>query len=103
MQINWKKVLHNIEDPNICPHCHVRVNPHFKGHYICLDDNERYELISIWLCSNVDCDRIFVGQHSLTNNDFQLDRFLNGLTKGPEWPKPILDLKITIEDNEGKK
>jgi hypothetical protein len=102
MRINWKQHLYEIEDPNVCPHCHVRVNPHFQKHFICVDDDDEYELISIWICSNAECNRVFIGQHSLTNNTFKLIRFLNGLPKGPEWPKPVADLNIKIEGAEGK-
>jgi hypothetical protein len=29
----------------------------------------------------------------MDGQDFKFNRFLNGLPKGPDWPKPILDLK----------
>jgi len=50
-------------------------------------------VITAWKCSNDKCYRIFIANYKLNGQEFKFTRFLNGLPKGPDWPKPILDLK----------
>lgn len=82
-----------IKDPNICPHCHV-VN---KPHSIWADDTKDTDgtpiLLTAWSCSNDSCHKIFIASYKLDGSTLKFDRFLNGLPKGPEWPKPIIDLR----------
>jgi len=91
-----------IEDPNICPHCHVVNEPEFNNSYSTRDSDEIPQIITIWRCTNKDCRRYFP---ALFNLDGDLVRFLNGLPKGPDWPKPIADLNSgnnVDKDNENQ-
>lgn len=88
-QGSGKQVL----DPNICPHCHVTNTPHSKWNFVSRDTDNTPMVISSWICANGNCSKLFVCQHNWQNGKFIFHRFLNGLPKGPDWPKPILDLK----------
>ncbi|MEQ9351683.1 MAG: hypothetical protein RJQ00_03785 [Vicingaceae bacterium] len=39
------------------------------------------------------CRRIFVISHHEVNTEYKIERALNGLPKGPNWPEPIQNLK----------
>src|SRR5690554_2167915 len=87
------------DEPNICPHCHVVNEPHLKIALPSKDD----ELITIWQCSNKQCHRLFAADYvRRDSSSFKFNRFLNGLPKGPDWPKPILDLKTGKQEGNGK-
>jgi hypothetical protein len=79
-----------IEEPNTCPHCHVINEPEFKGHYFTADSDGNSQHLTMWRCVNKDCGRNFP---ALFNSDGSFERFLNGLPVGPNWPKPIENLK----------
>jgi len=36
---------------------------------------------------------VFIVNYRFVGETYEFDRYLNGLPKGPDWPKPILDLK----------
>ncbi len=95
----------NAEEPNICPHCHSAITPKLKGNfYYCHPNAERPErLYTIWECPNTKCERpIFVEHENRSTSYWRLDAFLNGLPKGPDWPKPIAELKhgVAIDGEE---
>lgn len=79
-------------EPNICPICQVVNRPIFKSNEYSKDENEEDSLITLWLCANNLCDKIFVAEYLVQNDNFKFKRFLNGLPKGPNFPKPILNL-----------
>jgi len=92
------------DEPNICPHCHVINEPHLKTALNCKNDKKEDELITIWQCSNKKCYRLFAADYRRRDsNSFVFNRFLNGLPKGPDWPKPILELKSGNQNPEGEK
>lgn len=87
---NGKKYL--AANPNICPHCHSRNAPDLIWSHSTKDTDEAPINISAWQCANTECSKLFLVQHYF-NGQFEFERFLNGLPKGPEWPQPIIDLK----------
>lgn len=93
MDIVYKNRGMRLKDPNICPHCHIVNTPHEQWNVNTRDTDDTPVVISAWLCSNDSCRRIFLVNYKMDGQDFKFNRFLNGLPKGPDWPKPILDLK----------
>lgn len=82
------------EEPNICPHCHVVNEPELKHFEWTTSLENEHQLISLWRCTNKKCERKFpVLYEHIGGNNYDLVRFLDGLPKGPDWPKPIEDLK----------
>lgn len=82
-----------LEDPNICSHCHEINNPHSRWQVFTEDSDNSNVYITAWQCSNNQCKRIFLVQYKMkSDKDFVFDRYLNGQPKGPDWPKPILEL-----------
>lgn len=104
MEINWNRQVYEIEDPNICPHCGNKITPQFRNQYITGISGIGYELISIWLCPDKSCLRHIVGLHKLNQErSFKMIRFLNGNPIHPIWPKPIMELKTTVNEGEIEK
>lgn len=83
----------HLTNPNICPHCHIVNNPHEQWHVMTKDTDDIPTVITAWKCSNDKCFRVFLASYKQAGSGFSFNRFLNGLPKGPDWPKPILDLK----------
>ncbi len=83
--------------PNICPHCHVVNKPDAKWESPTKDTDGIDSNISVWQCANSECRRLFIALYQLVGGKPELIRFLNGYPKGPDWPKPILEL----EDGNG--
>lgn len=112
-QVELLSTTYPIDTPNICPFCHITQQPKIvvsrasRNMSITYSkvDYTIYEALAIWECVNKSCLKSFVC-HYLPSDDsrkFSLNRFLNGLPKGPDWPKPIEDLKSAnprIEDVE---
>lgn len=90
---------YKIDDPNICPHCHVVNIPKYQESFSTEDTDDTDASISLWQCSNEYCRKIFVALYRLRGHEYELARFLNGLPKGPDWPKPIADLKSGSSDD----
>lgn len=83
-----------LNDPNLCPHCHEINNPHHRWHTLTKDVDNKTVFVTAWQCSNNDCQKIFLVLFEKTGTQkFESRRFLNGRPKGPDWPKPIRDLK----------
>lgn len=100
MEISFKGQPEYLEDPNICPHCHVANIP---NHLWIVETNDTDDIacfLSAWQCSNARCQKVYVVQHKLSGISFDFERFLNGLPKGPDWPKPILELKSEKLDDD---
>lgn len=83
----------SIINPNVCPHCHVVNNPHFKWGVESKDSDNKPVLITAWECSNDLCQKVLIATYKIDGQILKFNRFLNGLPKGPEWPKPISVLK----------
>jgi len=84
----------DIEEPNICPHCHVVNEPEFKHWENTYDMNDISQLITLWRCTNKKCQRHFpVLYVQIDQNSYEFVRFMDGFPKGPDWPVPILNLK----------
>jgi len=82
------------EEPNICPHCHVVNQPELKHYEWTTSLENEHQLISLWSCTNKKCERKFPVLYEYNGgSDYDFVRFLDGLPKGPDWPKPIEDLK----------
>ncbi len=82
-----------IEDPNLCPHCHVVNNPQRQWKIETKDTDDKEIIIAAWMCTNNKCRKILISIHHYSGSQWKFIRFLNGLPKGPDWPKPIIDLK----------
>src|SRR5690606_36508008 len=93
MNVNYNGKHKTIKNPNICPHCHIVNNPHSQWTTITQDTDNIPTAISAWQCANDACGKIFLANYKLDNDSFKFNRFLNGLPKGPDWPKPIIELK----------
>jgi hypothetical protein len=102
MQLPYKRGYALIEDPNICPHCHVTINAKFLSHFLSSDTDDKECFITNWECTNSNCLKVFVALYKLGESDFEFFRYLNGLPKGPDWPKPILDLKSGDVDEQSE-
>lgn len=100
MNVNFRGQHKNLEEPNICPHCHVTNTPHHKWIVESKDTDNIACYLTAWKCSNAKCNKIMVALHKLNESDFIFSRFLNGLPKGPDWPKPILELRSGNETSE---
>jgi len=92
MQIVIQGTTMSIVNPNICPHCHVTNTPHEIWKIASKDTDNSIVALSAWQCANQSCKKIFIVSHKW-DGVLKFHRFLNGLPKGPDWPKPILDLK----------
>ena len=79
-----------VEEPDICPHCHVANQPRHLFHYY---DGFSLRLYSLWQCNSKNCNKIFIASHKDSLQGLCFERYLNGLPQGPIWPKPIIDLK----------
>jgi hypothetical protein len=90
---------YSFQPPNICPHCHVTNNPSEQFNSRTVDTDGTASNISIWQCANHKCNKLFVALYQLKNGKAEWIRFLNGLPKGPDWPKPIADLKCDNADD----
>ena len=90
-----------VEEPNICPHCHVTIDPSAKFFIASMDTDNKPCNISVWECSYSKCRRVFVVLYKAIGGVPKLDKFLNGYPKGPSWPKPILELHSGKTDGNG--
>ena len=93
MNISFQGRTISIVNPNICPHCHIVNTPREVWQVETKDTDNTPTLITAWLCSNQLCKKIFIANYKADGQSAKFNRFLNGLPKGPEWPKPIIDLK----------
>ena len=94
MELGFLNTWAVFTDPNVCPHCHVVNTPHPNWQIKSKDTDNEFVFITAWTCSNHSCQKVFLALYKrVTNNEFRFARFLNGLPKGPIWPKPIFDLK----------
>ena len=82
-----------VKPPNICPHCHVTNTPHILYQSPTKDTDNSDCNLQVWRCSNQDCNKQFGVIYKLIDGKIKIASFLNGLPKGPDWPKPILELK----------
>jgi len=96
------KEYRNVEDPNICPHCHVVNHPIQMYGDETKDTDNAPAYISVWKCANTKCNKLFVALYKIHNDEPTLIGFLNGLPKGPDWPQPIAKLKSGSGDNDNK-
>lgn len=90
-----------VHEPNVCPHCHITINPTYVGNNLSKDTDGVECFITSWGCTNSSCLKVFIALYKFTNDSFEFSRYLNGLPKGPDWPKPLLDLKSGDIDEEG--
>jgi hypothetical protein len=102
MQLPYKRGNTLIHEPNICPHCHITIMPRYINHLLSKDTDEQDCFIISWECTNSKCLKAFVVLYKLVASEFEFSRYLNGLPKGPEWPKPILDLKSGTIDEQSQ-
>jgi hypothetical protein len=78
--------------PNICPHCHVVNTPHKKYEEVSQDTDNTNCNYQVWKCSNQDCLKLFGVLFKVVDGKAKITNVLNGLPKGPDWPKPIEEL-----------
>ncbi len=102
MQVKINGAISNAEDPNICPHCHITNTPQAIWNSPTKDTDNTASYISIWKCANAKCQKLFIVLHKLVNSRFIFSRFLNGLPKGPIWPKPIAELNDGTNTSENQ-
>lgn len=93
MNIVLNGTQYSVENPNICPHCHVTNNPDHVWGGATRDTDNADAHISVWRCANARCSKFMVALYKIHSGRPKLIRFLNGLPKGPDWPKPIVELK----------
>ena len=93
MRLGFQNTAVDLIDPNVCPHCHIVNTPHEKWQVQSKDTDNVFVFITAWTCSNQICQKVFLALYKRINNQFVFTRFLNGLPKGPDWPKPIAELK----------
>ena len=82
-----------VKEPNICPHCHVTNNPHQKFQSQTRDTDDSHCNYQVWQCSNQECQKLFGILYKKIDGKVKIASVLNGLPKGPDWPKPILELR----------
>ena len=102
MKVNTMQGSIIIKDPNICPHCHVTNIPQHLWNRQSRDTDDILVIISVWQCANVKCEKLFVALHKEKDSHVVFNRFLNGLPKGPDWPKPIRELQSGQSTEEDK-
>jgi hypothetical protein len=90
-----------VDPPNICPHCHVVNEPKIQYQTVSKDTDNSDCNIQIWSCANQKCRKIFAVMYKFDGKKVNLVRYLNGLPKGPDWPKPILELKSGKLNSDG--
>lgn len=81
-----------VKEPNICPHCHVTNTPHQKFQSQTKDTDNSFCSYQVWQCSNQECGKLFGVLYKNIGGKVKIASVLNGLPKGPDWPKPILEL-----------
>lgn len=102
MNITYNNIVYNVDDPNICPHCHVVNKPSRQYSDGTRDSDDSLAYISVWECANTKCKKLFIALYKIQNGSPTFVRFLNGLPKGPDWPQPILDLTSSHGDEINK-
>ncbi len=102
MEIIFQNYKVEIKAPNICPHCHITINPRYLHSQETLDTDDTPILITTWICTNDSCNKIFLAIFKEVDDNLIFARFLNGFPKGPDWPKPIIDLKDGDSINAAK-
>jgi hypothetical protein len=102
MNITYNAIVYNVDDPNICPHCHVVNKPSRRYCDETRDSDDSPAYISVWECANIKCNKLFIALYKIKNGSPTFVRFLNGLPKGPDWPQPILDLTSSHGDEINK-
>ena len=103
MQLPYRGKYAFIEEPNVCPHCHVTIKAKHLSHLLSRDTNGQECYITNWECTNSSCLKVFIVFYKLGESEFEFSRYLNGLPKGPDWPKPIQDLKSGDDINQPSK
>jgi hypothetical protein len=90
----------DVQEPDYCPHCHQNIKAVFL-HFSKYQHGQSIG-ISLWICPSEKCSRIIIVKQIFDRflGRFKIERFLDGTIKAPEWPKPILDLKLTNEKGE---
>ena len=85
----------SIKAPNICPFCHIANEPRFISEEPTTTSHVFDSNISVWRCGNDDCNNVIVALYKASDGKTgaYFKRFLDGSQKGPNWPKPILELK----------
>lgn len=83
----------NVQPPNICPHCHVTNNPSHKFQSPTQDTDGSDCNFQVWQCANHECRKLFGVLYKVVDSRVRITSVLSGLPKGPDWPKPIIELK----------
>ena len=78
--------------PKECPYCHVHISPSVnaisKEHTV---DN-RNTVLSIWECTNQECNKPFAVEHFILHDGVFFNRYLSGSIKEIELPECISSL-----------
>lgn len=93
MIINFYGNNKTLREPNICPHCHIVQAPRNAWTQQSTDTDNVRNLLTAWQCSNDSCSKVFIAVYKIEGHELKFNRFLNGLPKGPDWPKPVSDLR----------
>lgn len=98
MYNNVHQLPYSTFEVDLCPHCHYSIKPNFIYTFF---DKIQSKNFSIWQCTSNHCGKTFIVSHTITNNEIEFERFLNGTPKGPTWPQPVLELKNSLTlDND---
>ena len=86
--------------PKECPYCHVHISPSVyalsKEHTV----DSRNTVVSIWECSNQECNKPFAVEHFILHDGVFLGRYLSGTIKVPKWPEFISNLPNALNKLE---
>jgi len=102
MKLEVKNKQVSVEIPNQCPHCHFAMAPEHESTKNFSSDYSNTDYVISWRCTNDPCQKLIVA-HYYWNGSYNLNvsKYLDGFSKGPDWPEPILKLKSKIT-KEGK-
>ncbi|RKF04043.1 uncharacterized protein DUF4145 [Tenacibaculum lutimaris] len=75
------------KDPNKCPYCHTKITPRKYNGYL-----NRSALEIIYVCSNDECQRTFIGIFEKTNNSYYFKKTTMGTHKPRVFSENIQEL-----------
>lgn len=75
------------KDPNKCPYCHTKITPRKYTGYL-----NKEVLENIYVCSNDECQRTFIGIYERVNNSYFFDKTTVGNFKPRFFSDNIKDL-----------
>lgn len=81
------------KDPNKCPYCHTKITPRKYNGYTNISALE-----VIYVCSNDECQRTFIGIYKKINNYYCLEKTTMGTHKSRSFSENIQELSSNFVD-----